>query len=140
MTSVDIHAGEGRRKAASLAGGLSGPILARAAKDAFVKLDPRKLTGNPVIFATWIVALLSTVSAVAAVANHQAAGFAIQVALLAVGHGAVRQPGRKRRRRAGQGGGRQPARHPRDHQGQADHRREDRHLIPTAAHKLVPAR
>jgi len=81
MTSIDIHAGEGRRKASALAGGLSGAVLARAAKDAFLKLDPRKLTGNPVIFATWIVALLSTVSAVAAVVAHQAAGFAIQVAL-----------------------------------------------------------
>ncbi|MFY8210631.1 MAG: potassium-transporting ATPase subunit KdpB [Caulobacter sp.] len=78
MTSVDIHAGEGRR---ALAGGLSGPVLARAAKDAFLKLDPRKLTGNPVIFATWLVALLSTVSAVAAVVTHQAAGFAIQIAI-----------------------------------------------------------
>lgn len=81
MTSIDLHAGEGRRKASALAGGLSGTVLARAAKDAFLKLDPRKLTGNPVIFATWIVALLSTVSAVAAVVAHQAAGFAIQVAL-----------------------------------------------------------
>jgi len=78
MTSIDIHAGEGRR---ALAGGLSGAVLARAAKDSFLKLDPRKLTGNPVIFATWIVALLSTVSAVAAAASHQAAGFAIQVSL-----------------------------------------------------------
>jgi potassium-transporting ATPase ATP-binding subunit len=81
MTSIDIHAGEGRRKASALAGRLSGAVLARAAKDAFLKLDPRKLTGNPVIFATWIVALLSTVSAAAAVVDHQAAGFAIQVAL-----------------------------------------------------------
>ncbi|MDR7114184.1 potassium-transporting ATPase subunit KdpB [Caulobacter sp. BE254] len=72
--------GEGRRKASALTGGLSAAILTRATKDAFVKLDPRKLTGNPVIFATWIVALLSTVSAVAALANHQAAGFAVQVA------------------------------------------------------------
>ena len=78
MTSVDIHAGEGRR---ALAGGLSGPVLARTAKDAFLKLDPRKLTGNPVIFATWLVALLSTVSAVAAVVTHQAAGFAVQIAV-----------------------------------------------------------
>ena len=78
MTSVDIHAGEGRR---ALAGGLSGAVLARAAKDAALKLDPRKLTGNPVIFATWLVALLSTVSAVAAVVTHQAAGFAIQIAV-----------------------------------------------------------
>jgi len=78
--SGETHAGEGRRTASALTGGLSAAILSRAAKDAFVKLDPRKLTGNPVIFATWIVALLSTVSAVAAVAHHQAAGFAIQVA------------------------------------------------------------
>ncbi|WP_164068999.1 hypothetical protein [Serratia marcescens] len=32
----------------------------------------------PVIFATWIVALLATVSAVAAVVCQQPAGFAIQ--------------------------------------------------------------
>lgn len=81
MTSLDIHAGEGRRKASALAGGLSGAVLARAAKDAFLKLDPRRLTGNPVIFATWVVALLSTISAAAAVAAHQTAGFAIQVAV-----------------------------------------------------------
>ena len=78
MTSIDIHASGGRR---ALAGGLSSAVLARAAKDAFLKLDPRRLTGNPVIFATWLVALLSTVSAAAAVATHQAAGFAIQVAV-----------------------------------------------------------
>lgn len=78
MSSIDIHAEQGRR---ALAGGLSGAVLARAAKDAFLKLDPRKLTGNPVIFATWLVALLSTVSAVAAVATGQAAGFAIQIAV-----------------------------------------------------------
>ncbi|MBI1682289.1 potassium-transporting ATPase subunit KdpB [Caulobacter hibisci] len=82
MTTYETAAGEGgRRKPASLAGGLSTPILARAAKDAFLKLDPRKLTGNPVIFATWIVALLSTVSAVAAIVAQQSAGFAVQVSL-----------------------------------------------------------
>ncbi|MBO9709557.1 MAG: potassium-transporting ATPase subunit KdpB [Caulobacter sp.] len=79
MTTIETHAGEGRRKASALAGGLSSAVLARAAKDSFVKLDPRKLTGNPVIFATWLVALLSTVSAVAALAAHQPASFAIQV-------------------------------------------------------------
>jgi len=78
MTTVETHAGEGRR---AIAGGLSGAVLARAAKDSFIKLDPRKLTGNPVIFATWIVALLSTISAVAALVSHQSAGFAIQVAV-----------------------------------------------------------
>ena len=64
-----------------LGGGLTGAMLARAVGDAFVKLDPRCLLGNPVIFTTWIVALLSTVSAIAAVGSGQAAGFAIQLAL-----------------------------------------------------------
>lgn len=79
MTTLDFDAGEGR-KAPPLAGGLSSKMLARAAGDAFVKLDPRKLTNNPVIFTTWIVALLSTLSAIAAVASQQSAGFAIQIA------------------------------------------------------------
>ena len=58
-----------RSKATSLAGSFSGPMLTRALVDAFVKLDPRKLTGNPVIFATWIVALLATASAAAEIAS-----------------------------------------------------------------------
>jgi K+-transporting ATPase ATPase B chain len=66
------HLGETRRAAP-----LSGPMLGRAVGDAFVKLDPRKLLRNPVIFTTWIVALLATVSAIAA---GEAAGFAIQLA------------------------------------------------------------
>jgi K+-transporting ATPase ATPase B chain len=40
---------------------LDGAILGQAAKDAVVKLDPRQLVKNPVMFATGIVALLSTV-------------------------------------------------------------------------------
>ena len=74
------HPGETRR-AAPLAGGLSGPMLGRALGDAFVKLDPRKLLRNPVIFTTWIVALLATVSAIAAIVAGEAAGFAIQLAV-----------------------------------------------------------
>ncbi|WP_332640014.1 potassium-transporting ATPase subunit KdpB [Brevundimonas sp.] len=74
------HLGETRR-AVPLAGGLSGPMLGRAVGDAFVKLDPRKLLRNPVIFTTWIVALLATVSAIAAVVAGEAAGFAIQLAV-----------------------------------------------------------
>jgi len=81
MTTLDPTLGDGRRKANTLAGGLSSAVLLRATKDAFVKLDPRQLTSNPVIFTTWIVALLSTVSAVAAVVGHQPAGFAIQIAI-----------------------------------------------------------
>ena len=41
--------------------GSQGEILKRAALDAFVKLDPRKLAGNPVILATEVVAFLATV-------------------------------------------------------------------------------
>ncbi len=80
MTFANLeHQGETRR-AAPLAGGLSGPMLGRALGDAFVKLDPRRLLRNPVIFTTWIVALLATVSAIAAIVAGEAAGFAIQLA------------------------------------------------------------
>ena len=63
------------------AGGLTGSMIGRALTDAFVKLNPRHLVRNPVIFTTWIVALLSTVSAIAEIASGQSAGFAIQLAL-----------------------------------------------------------
>ena len=78
MTTATIPSG---RKAAGLAGGLSGKIIGRAARDALVKLDPRKLLGNPVIFATEIVAILATVSFGLAIAQHGAWGFALQIAL-----------------------------------------------------------
>jgi K+-transporting ATPase ATPase B chain len=63
---------------------ISGPqsaILSRAARDAFVKLDPRKLTGNPVILATEVVAVLATISTVAAIASGKPFGFPLQLAL-----------------------------------------------------------
>ncbi|MEO8114813.1 MAG: HAD-IC family P-type ATPase, partial [Phenylobacterium sp.] len=81
MTNASIPLGENRRKAAALVGSFSGPILARAAVDAVLKLDPRKLTGNPVIFATEIVAILATVSFGLAVKDNTAWGFALQIAL-----------------------------------------------------------
>jgi K+-transporting ATPase ATPase B chain len=59
----------------------SAAMMGRAARDAFVKLDPRKLTGNPVIFATEIVAILATASFVLAIRDHAAWGFALQIAL-----------------------------------------------------------
>ncbi|MEO8926144.1 MAG: potassium-transporting ATPase subunit KdpB [Caulobacteraceae bacterium] len=58
-----------------------GPILRRAGLDAFVKLDPRKLTGNPVILATEIVAVLATVSLADALTHHADSSFALQIAL-----------------------------------------------------------
>ena len=60
---------------------LSGGALARALGDSVLKLNPAKLLKNPVIFATWIVALLATISAAFAIGAGQAGGFAVQLAL-----------------------------------------------------------
>jgi K+-transporting ATPase ATPase B chain len=56
-------------------------LILRATTDAFVKLDPRKLTRNPVILTTEVVAALATLSAGVAIAQHNAAGFAVQIAV-----------------------------------------------------------
>jgi len=80
MTSATVPLGEQRRKTL-VVGSFSGAILARAARDAVIKLDPRKLTGNPVIFATEIVAILASVSTALAVRDHGEWGFALQIAL-----------------------------------------------------------
>ena len=85
MTQITLdprggEAGEGGRST-PIAGGLSGAMIGRAVGEAFLKLNPAKLVRNPVIFTTWIVALLATVSAVAAVMAGQSAGFAVQLAL-----------------------------------------------------------
>ena len=81
MSTVTATLSDSRRKAAPLVGGFSRPIVAQAAKDSFIKLDPRKLTGNPVIFATWIVAVLASLSTLLAIKDHGDAGFALQIAL-----------------------------------------------------------
>src|ERR1700739_4061956 len=64
----------------AISGAQSG-ILSRAARDAFVKLDPRKLTGNPVILATEVVAALATPSMVAAIVAGRPFGFPLQLPL-----------------------------------------------------------
>jgi K+-transporting ATPase ATPase B chain len=61
--------------------GSQGKILTRAGLDALVKLDPRKLVGNPVILATEAVAALATVSAIDALVHHTGLGFAVQIAI-----------------------------------------------------------
>ena len=63
------------------AAGSQGAILRRAGIDAFIKLDPRKLTSNPVILTTEIVALLATVSLVDALFHHAPILFALQISL-----------------------------------------------------------
>ncbi len=55
-------------------------ILGRAAKDAVIKLDPRQLIKNPVMFATGMVALLSTILCFA---NPGADHFAVMVQISA---------------------------------------------------------
>ncbi len=63
------------------ASGPQGALLRRAGIDALIKLDPRKLTGNPVILATEVVAVLATVSLIDAIARHAGFSFALQIAL-----------------------------------------------------------
>jgi K+-transporting ATPase ATPase B chain len=53
-----------------------GPILAQAAKDSVLKLDPRQLIRNPVMFATGLVAVLSTILSFA---TPQAEHFGVMV-------------------------------------------------------------
>ena len=61
--------------------GSQSAIMARAVVDSLKKLDPRKLTTNPVILATEVVALLATISTVAALATGQDGAFPLQLAL-----------------------------------------------------------
>jgi K+-transporting ATPase ATPase B chain len=61
-------------------GGPQSAMLGRAARDAFVKLDPRKLTGNPVILTTEVVAALATISLIDDLVAGRPIGFAVQIA------------------------------------------------------------
>jgi K+-transporting ATPase ATPase B chain len=83
MTSVSapaVHLGEKRRSAVASTT-LSSGVMARAIRDSFVKLDPRKLARNPVILATEIVALLATLSTVNAFRTGESPWWALQVAV-----------------------------------------------------------
>ena len=79
MTTVDMHLGEKRRSAIT-GTTLSSNVVARALKDAVFKLNPMKLTGNPVIFATEVVAALATISAADAFRTGAEPWFAVQIA------------------------------------------------------------
>jgi potassium-transporting ATPase ATP-binding subunit len=79
MSTMDFDSqGDGSSR---LGGSLTPATLARALADSFVKLDPRKLFGNPVILATELVALLASVSAAYAVGTGADGGFALAIAL-----------------------------------------------------------
>ena len=82
MTDIaaDVHLGSTRRSAiASTA--LSSSVMLRAIQDSFLKLDPRKLSKNPVILATEIVALLATISTVRAFIRGDYPWWALQIAI-----------------------------------------------------------
>jgi K+-transporting ATPase ATPase B chain len=68
-------------KAASKASAFDGALLMRAVGDAFVKLDPRKLARNPVIFVTELVTILVTILAIRDLATGQPIWFSGQIAL-----------------------------------------------------------
>jgi K+-transporting ATPase ATPase B chain len=81
MTAIaDSHLGEKRRSA--VAGtNLGSNVVLRAIQDSFVKLDPRRIAGNPVILAVWIVALLATISTVDDFRTGADPWWALQIAL-----------------------------------------------------------
>jgi K+-transporting ATPase ATPase B chain len=80
MTDVAVHLGE-RRRSAIAATALSSNIMLRAIQDSFVKLDPRKLSKNPVILATEIVAVLATFSTIDAFIRGNYPWWAFQLAI-----------------------------------------------------------
>ena len=80
MTTVDLHLGEKRRSAVT-GTSMSSSVVFRAIQDSFVKLDPRKLTTNPVMLAVWIIALLATVSTIDDFRTGAAPWWAFQIAL-----------------------------------------------------------
>jgi len=56
-------------------------ILIPAVKDAFLKLDPRKMVRNPVMFVTMMGAIVTTVELLLAPSRHEPVGFFLQIAL-----------------------------------------------------------
>ena len=80
MTAATVQLGEKRRSTLASTT-FSSNIVGRSIGEAFVKLDPRHLARNPVILTTEVVAVLATISAVAAVRSGADPGFAVQIAL-----------------------------------------------------------
>ncbi|HEY1881277.1 MAG TPA: potassium-transporting ATPase subunit B, partial [Caulobacteraceae bacterium] len=79
-TAIPVHLGEKRRSAVA-ATALSGSVVTRAIIESFVKLDPRRLSRNPVILATEVVALLATISTIDAFRTGAYPWWALQIAI-----------------------------------------------------------
>jgi len=67
-------------KAAKSVSAFDTGLLARAARDAFLKLDPRSLARNPVIFVTEMVTIFVTISAIRDLVTGGPAWFSVQIA------------------------------------------------------------
>ena len=80
MSDATVRLGEKRRSAVASTT-LSSSVMARAIRDSFVKLDPRRLARNPVILATEVVALLATISTIHDFTTGSSPWWAFQVAL-----------------------------------------------------------
>ena len=99
-------------------------IVVPAIGSAFVKLNPRTLIKNPVMFVLEIVTALTTVILIRDLfIGGEHIGFRVSDHSLAVVHRAVRQLRRSRRRGPRQGAGRHAAAAAHRDAGQADHRR-----------------
>jgi K+-transporting ATPase ATPase B chain len=79
MSTAALHLGDTRRSAISSTA-LNSAVIARAVTSALAKLDPRKLTSNPVILTTEVVAALATISAIADFRTGADPWFAVQIA------------------------------------------------------------
>ena len=80
MTDVSVHLGEKRRSAVASTT-LTSSAVTRAIVDSFVKLDPRRLSRNPVILATEVVAILATISTIDAFRTGVSPWWALQIAI-----------------------------------------------------------
>ena len=80
MTATSVHLGD-RRRSTIVGATFSSSVISRAIGDAFVKLNPRHLAKNPVILTTEVVAVLATLSSIAAFQSGTNPWFAVQIAL-----------------------------------------------------------
>ena len=114
---------------------LDPKIVGPAIGSAFVKLDPRMMVKNPVMFVVEVVAALTTVIFLRdLVTGGERPRLYLSDHPVAVVHGAVRQFRRSRGRRPRQGAGRIAAQDPHREPGQASDRR-GQGLPPGAGHE-----
>ena len=107
-------------------------IMRRAVGDSFVKLDPRQMARNPVMFVVEIGSVLTTILFFKNLQLGDIVGERVHRSRLgvAVVHGVVRELRRSRRRRAGQGPGRHAAQDARrDGRAGSPPRRLDSHEV-----------